>query len=337
MEWDFGEVQGGMYIISTKSFPYDVAGILQGFDIVATNQMSSDLPEGVQFSIDTSSDRGMLRGTLPRIPTTYHVVYGFVDTNKCTVAVLYVSINVAGGGQQTGTPTTPSGPELSVVVTDVAVEQLCDYDYSHAVTVYYETTGGTEPVSIEGIYWTYPDGSTFVNHGGLTSGWLRTPLDFPNGGQVTVRVVAQDSAGRTASDTGVAYLNPCTSSTVTPRPSTQLCLHVSAVTAAQQMATTYMPQYSEIPVEMTVNGKLKYTTQYDLCGESGSQFFIQTPRDFWTQQEVHLYFQGWQRYDEQNQQWVPLSNDQRVTQNPNIRVTLKNGGSLRAVYQQQGY
>jgi len=272
---------------------------------------------------------------------TYHVVYGFVDTNKCTVAVLHVSINVAGGGEQPGT-TTPSGPELSVVVTNVSVEQLCGDKYSHAVTVYYDTSGGTAPVSIEGIYWTYPNGSTSRTTGiSMASGWLRSQISYPNGGQITVRVQAQDGAGHTASDTGTAYLPPCgevgTPPTVTPQPGEQPCVHVSAVVASGQMQTTthYLPQYTEIPVKMAVNGHLQRTTPYDLCGSAGTQFTIQTQADFWTQQKAHLIFLGWQRYDEQNKQWIPLSSDQKVTQNPNLRITLQNGGSLRAVYQQR--
>jgi len=102
-----------------------------------------------------------------------------------------------------------------------------------------------------------------------------------------------------------------------------------------QTTTHYLPQYTEIPVKMAVNGHLQRTTPYDLCGSAGTQFTIQTQADFWTQQEAHLIFLGWQRYDEQNEQWVPLSSNQQVTQNPILRITLQNGGSLRAVYQQR--
>jgi len=165
---------------------------------------------------------------------------------------------------------------------------------------------------------------------------VRTKVNFPDGGQVTVRVQARDGAGHTASDTGSAYLQPCYA---LGTPVNKVCVSVSAVVSSGQVATTtaYMgTQYTEVPVEMTVNGKVKYTTPYNLCGESGTQFLIQTPRDFWTEQEAHLYFIGWQRYDEQRRAWVPISDNPKITQNPFIRITLKNGGSLRAVYQQRG-
>jgi hypothetical protein len=72
-----------------------------------------------------------------------------------------------------------------------------------------------------------------------------------------------------------------------------------------------------------------------MCEPYGTQVSIQAPADFWTQQQQHLYFQGWQRYNEQTQQWAVLSENPSVNQNPNITLTLQNGGSLRAVYEEE--
>jgi hypothetical protein len=333
MEWNFGEVKGGIYTISTRSFPYEVSSTLDEFDIVGVNQMSSDLPSGVEMSINAYSKQATLKGALPTHQATYHVVYGFVDEYKCTVAILHAFLNVAGE-QDTG-PTTPSVPDLAVLITDVSVEQMCESKYSHAVTVYYETTGGINPVSIEGIYWTLPDGTTRKVTGiSMASGWFRTQLSYPNGGEVSVRVEAEDAAGHTASDTGSAYLSPCYGTT-TPPSSREVCFDVSAVVAAQQMATHYLPSYTEISVSMLINRKIKYVTPFDMCEPYGTQVSIQAPADFWTQQQQHLYFQGWQRYNEQTQQWAVLSENPSVNQNPNITLTLQNGGSLRAVYEEE--
>jgi len=336
MTWKFGEFQGGMFLTSTKSLPYEISSTLDELNIVGAFQESSELPDGVSFSLNLDNRSGTLRGSFPGNPATYRIFYRMIDANKCAAATLIVVISVGGGGQTT-TPTTPTTPELSVVVTNVAVEQLCGDNYSHAVTVYYETHGGTPPVSIQGIQWTLPDGSSRVTTGiSMTSGWVRMPVEYPSGGQVSVKVIARDGAGHTASDTGGAYLQPCEA--IGTPPVEQPCVHVSAVLSGGIPTTTaYMrPQVTEIPVEMVVNGKLKYITPYDLCGEPGTRFFIQAPRDFWTQQEAHLYFVGWERYDQEQQKWVPLSDNPKITQNPNIAVNLKNGGSLRAVYQQRG-
>ncbi len=346
MEWNFGEIRGGMYSISTRSFPYEVSGILQGFDIVGANQMSSDLPAGVQFSIDTNTDKGTLQGTLPTSARTYHVVYGFVDVNKCTVAILHIYINVAGGGEQPGT-TTPTYPEPAC---GAAIARQWDFGDVKGGTSHFLTArqipadiqyqiNSTGAVAAELVSSNLPGQAEFDlnldSHIGTLSGYIPAQA-------TTYQVVfaLYDQAECEVLHLTVLF-NVGRSTEVTPQPSTQVCVHVSAVVASggqgyhSTMATPMYPvQYTETSVKMAVNGRLQRTTPYDLCGSAGTQFTIQTKADFWTQQEAHLIFQGWQRWDEQTEQWVPLSNDQRVTQNPTIRITLENGGSLRAVYQQ---
>jgi len=345
MEWNFGEVRGGMYMISTKSFPYEVSGILQGFDIVGANQMSSDLPAGVQFSIDTNTDKGTLQGTLPTNSMTYHVVYGFVDTNKCTVAILHVFINVAGGGEVPGT-TTPTQPEPAC---GRAIPRQWDFGEVKGGTFHFLTArqiptsiqyqiSSAGAIAAELLSSNLPGQAEFNldldSHIGTLSGFIPAQaatyqLVFALYDQAECEVIHLTVLLNVEGST------PGVPPTVTPQPGGQLCVHVSAVVASSQMRTTtaYLPQYNEIPVEMVVNGNLRRTTAFDLCGAAGTQFTIQAQADFWTQQEAHLIFMGWQRFNEQTQQWVPLSDDQKVTQNPNITITLQNGGLLRAVYQ----
>jgi len=346
MEWDFGEIRGGMYSISTRSFPYEVSGILQGFDIVGVSQMSSDLPGGVQFSVDPNTDKGTLQGTLPTSAMTYHVVYGFVDVNKCTVAILHIYINVAGGGEQPGT-TTPTYPEPAC---GAAIARQWDFGEVKGGTIHFLTArqipadiqyqiNSAGAIAAELVSSNLPGQAEFDlnldSHIGTLSGYIPAQattyqLVFALYDQAECEVLRLTVLLNVGGSTEV------TPPTVTPQPGGQLCVHVSAVVASSQMRTTtaYFPQYTEIPVKMAVNGHLQRTTPYDLCGSAGTQFTIQTQADFWTQQEAHLIFVGWQRLNEQTNQWEPLSNDQRVTQNPTLRITLQNGGSLRAVYQQ---
>jgi hypothetical protein len=156
------------------------------------------------------------------------------------------------------------------------------------------------------------------------------PVEYPSGGQVSVKVIARDGAGHTASDTGGAYLQPCEA--IGTPPVEQPCVHVSAVLSGGIPTTTayMMPQVTEISVKMAVNGSIRKVTPFDLCGSPGTSFTIQTQADFWTEQEAHLIFIGWQRYDEQKQTWTTFS------KNATIMVRLQTGGSLRAVYQQRG-
>jgi len=297
----------------------------------------------VQFSIDTNTDKGTLQGTLPTYAMTYHVVYGFVDTNKCTVAVLHVFINVAGGGEVPGTKTpTQPGPACGT-----AIARQWDFGDVKGGTIHFLTArqipadiqyqiNSAGAITAELVSSNLPGQAEFNldldNHIGSLSGYIpaqvtKYQLVFALYDQAECDVIHL-----------TVLLNVGGSVEVTPPPTqTSICVHVTAVVASSQMRTTtaYLPQFTEIAVKMAVNGNLQRTTPYDLCGSAGTQFMIQTQADFWTQQEAHLIFQGWQKLNEQTQQWEPLSSDQRVTQNPIFTLILQNGGSLRAVYQQQ--
>ncbi len=339
LEWDFGEVRGGMRIISTKSFPYEVGGILQGFDIVSANQMSSDLPGGVTFSIDTNTDKGTLQGTLPTSPTTYHVVYGFVDANNCNVVVLHISIEVSGGGQEQ--PGQACGR---------AIASQWNYGDVKGGTIHFLTArqiptnlqyqiNSAGVVAANVVSSTLPEKAQFNldlnNHIGTLTGYIPAQsatyqVVFALSDQSECEVIRLTVLLTVKGETGG---NP-------PSSQTSVCAHVTAVVASStqgysSMATpTLTMQYTEIAVKMAVNGHLQRTTPYDLCGSAGTQFTIQAQADFWTQKEEHFIFKGWQTYNEQTKQWVPFSNDQRIVQNPILRIILQNGGSLRGVYQQ---
>ncbi|MCK4581151.1 MAG: hypothetical protein KAU10_07355, partial [Dehalococcoidia bacterium] len=326
MVWEFGKMRGGFYTLSTKSMPSDITSTLRGLDIVVANQVSSELPEGVTFSLDLTRYTGMLRGTLPTVPRDYHILYYFIDSRKCIVATLHVVVSVAGGE----VPTTPTA-ELDVIITNVAVEAVCESNYSHWVTIFWEITGGTPPLFIDGVWLTLPDATTRMISGiPSTSGQTRTQVNYPDGGSLAVRIQVRDAVGTTAWDTYTSYLPPCYGMT-TPELET-VCVDVSAVVIVPRYSTTTTYQTSEemeAHIQMLVDGEEYETpTPFSICRSPGSQVMLQAPRSFFTPQRQQFAFSHWEKYEDE--EWI------LVSELPLLQITLQYGGMARAVYRPVG-
>jgi hypothetical protein len=95
------------------------------------------------------------------------------------------------------------------------------------------------------------------------------------------------------------------------------------------------PQFytDPISVQMTIDGKTRRTTDFDLCGSSGTTYALTTPEEFWTQDKQRLEFWKWQQFNEQEQVWEDLLVLRLFgTPSNELTVRLDVGGSLRAVY-----
>jgi hypothetical protein len=327
-----------MSVNQMKSFPYDLTNMVNAMGATYAAMVGSNLPAGLTFDLTLGAQRGVLSGQVPERPGTYQASYALYDSNQCLVIEL--SVYVVVGQSSEPQPEQACGKPISLQWDFGEVKGgTFHFLTAHQIptSIQYQITSAGA-IAAELLSSNLPGQAEFNldldSHIGSLSGFIPAQaaayqLVFALYDQAECEVIHLTVL------LNVEGSEPYNPPTVTPQPGGQVCLHVIAVVASSQMRTTtaYLPQYNEIPVEMVVNGNLRRTTAFDLCGTARTQFTIQAQADFWTQQEAHLIFMGWQRYNEQTQQWVPLSDDQKVTENPNIRITLQNGGSLRAVYQ----
>jgi hypothetical protein len=80
--------------------------------------------------------------------------------------------------------------------------------FSHELTLTWEAIGGQAPVTVR-AYITYPDKSSENGELKQFSGSREIPVSFPGGGNVEIRVTAEDSAKGTASAQSTVSLRPC--------------------------------------------------------------------------------------------------------------------------------
>ncbi len=267
LRWDFGEVATGTHLFTTASIPADILSRVKAAGITRVTQISSNLPSGTSLSLDLAQGLGVLSGNLPTAGASYTVVFGLFDGRGCEMFRLTVTLRAAAARV----------PELTVQIVKTAVEKVCEKDYSHAITVWWQASGGTAPVYVGPVFLIYPDGTTQAVVGTFpASGSIVLKANLSGGGTVTVRVQANDSAGRTKTAEAKVTLETCLQigiiGPIVIRP-TQYTLEVYA---RRSIAAT--PGYEELKVPVQVVGETATrTTPFNLTLNAGTQVTLKFP------------------------------------------------------------
>jgi hypothetical protein len=243
LKWDFGEVATGLHVLTARSIPSADLSKFRSAGITKVTTISSNLPAGAALNLDLGSGLGVLTGNLPTAGASYEVLFGLHDARNCELFRYSASLR---------TPAAARVPDLTVQITRVAVEKVCEKDYSHLVTVYWQASGGTAPIHIGPVSLIYPDGRTqAVIDGFPASGSVGFRATLSGGGKVTVRVQANDAAGRTKTAEQTADLEACLPTIIGPiiRPIT----YTLEVYARRQVNVT--PGYEELKVPVRVTGE----------------------------------------------------------------------------------
>ncbi len=243
LKWDFGEVATGLHLLTSKAIPSGDLSRFRSAGITKVTTISSNLPTGAQLALDLAGGVGILTGTLPTAGASYDVLFGLYDGRNCELFRYSVTLRTA----------TARVPDLTVQITRVAVEKVCDKDYSHLVTVYWQASGGTSPIHIGPVSLVYPDGRTqAIIDGFPASGSVGLRAALSGGGKVTVRVQANDAAGRTKTAEATVELEACLPTIIGPiiiRPIT----YTLEVYARRQVSVT--PGYEELKVPVRAIGE----------------------------------------------------------------------------------
>lgn len=70
------------------------------------------------------------------------MVFGLYDARNCEIYRFTVTLRTA---QARAAP-------LTVEIVRVAVDRACEKDYSHALTVYWQASGGTSPIAVGPLF-----------------------------------------------------------------------------------------------------------------------------------------------------------------------------------------
>jgi hypothetical protein len=242
LRWDFGEVSVGTQVFTAKAIPSDILSKIRSAGIVKIAKISSNLPSGAELNLDLGQGIGVLTGNLPTSGASYEVLFGLYDNRNCEIYRLSVTLHTAQA----------RGPELSVQIVKISVEKVCDKDYSHALTVYWQASGGVAPISVGPLSVVYPDGRTQAVVGTFpASGSATLRVNLSSGGKVKVRVQANDSAGHTKTAEQEQSLDACVQiiGPIIVRP----IAYTLEVFARRPTGTT--PGYEELKVPVRISGE----------------------------------------------------------------------------------
>jgi hypothetical protein len=232
----------GTQVFTAKAIPSDILSKIRAAGIVKIAKISSNLPSGAELNLDLGQGIGVLTGNLPTGGASYEVLFGLYDNRNCEIYRLSVTLHTAQARV----------PELSVQIVKISVEKVCDKDYSHALTVYWQASGGVAPISVGPLSVVYPDGRTQAVVGTFpASGSATLRVNLSSGGKVTVRVQANDSAGHTKTAEQEQSLDACVQiiGPIIVRP----IAYTLEVFARRPTGTT--PGYEELKVPVRISGE----------------------------------------------------------------------------------
>jgi hypothetical protein len=270
LSWDFGEVKGGtLHLATVRQMPTELYSQIMAAGVQEAELLSSGLPTGVQFKLNLANGTGLLQGYMPPQPATYEVVYALYDSQGCEAIRLTVQISVGGGGAQ--------AQPLQVAIR-TAVDKVCGDEYSHAVTVYWQASGGTQPLVVGPIGIRYPDGhvESRIDHF-PASGSMTFQVDLQEGGTVVAFVQVQDSQGRTRTAQQEVELEPCVTIGIIPPIRVYPINKVNLEIRAHHIIYV-TPGYEdiEIPVRVTGEEEVRYTP-FTVQRDYGSEVLIRVP------------------------------------------------------------
>lgn len=266
LKWDFGEVPTGQHLLTTKAIPAGDLSRFRSAGITRITRISSNLPTGAELNLDLNQGLGILTGNLPTAGANYEVLFGLFDARNCELFRYSVSLRTAAAARV---------PDLTVQIR-VAVEKVCDKEYSHLVTVYWQASGGTSPLFVGPISLVYPNGTTQALVGTFpASGSVGIRASLSGGGSVTVRVQANDSAGRTQTAEQKVDLEPCVQ-IVIPGPIVRPLGYTLEVYARRQVSVT--PGYEELRVPVRITGETEdRVTPFSSMFSAGSPVTLRFP------------------------------------------------------------
>lgn len=245
LKWDFGEVNTGLHLLTTKAIPSTDLSRFQSSGVARVTTISSNLPSGAALNLDLTNGVGILTGTLPTAGANYEVLFGLFDARNCELFRYSVSLR---------TPVATRVPDLAVQIVRVAVEKVCEKDYSHLVTVYWQASGGTAPIYVGPVSLVYPNGTTQALMGSFpASGSAGVRASLSSGGKVTVRVQANDAAGRTKTAEQSVDLEACVQIGIIGPIIVRPLGYTLEVYARRQVMVT--PGYEELKVPVRVSGE----------------------------------------------------------------------------------
>jgi hypothetical protein len=268
LKWDFGEVATGLHLLTSKAIPSADLTRFRSAGITRVTTISSNLPSGAALNLDLNQGLAILTGILPTAGANYDVLFGLFDGRNCEMFRYSVSLRTAAAARV---------PDLTVQIVRVAVEKVCDKEYSHLVTVYWQASGGTSPVHVSPVSLVYPNGTTQAVVGSFpASGSAGIRANLSGGGTVTVRVQANDAAGRTKTAEQRVDLEACVQIGIIGPIIVRPLGYTLEVYARRQVMLT--PGYEELKVPVRVTGETSdRVTPFSGTFSAGSQVTIRFP------------------------------------------------------------
>jgi len=269
LRWDFGEVKGGtLHFFTQRQMPPELLSQIRSAGAQQAELVSSGLPQGVEFNLNLANGVGVLQGYMPPQAATYEVIYALYDSRDCEVVRLTVQLRV--GGRET------QAQPLQVAIR-TAVDKVCGDKYSHAVTVYWQASGGTQPLVVGPIGIRYPDGhvESRIDHF-PASGSMTFQVDLREGGTMVAFVQVQDARGRTRTAQQEVQLEPCITIGILP-PIRVYPLQVQLEVRAHHIIYV-TPGYEDMEIPVWVSGEeeARYTP-FTVKRDSGTQVTIRVP------------------------------------------------------------
>ena len=326
MRWDFGEVKGGtLHFFTQRRMPSELLSQIRAAGAREAKLLSSGLPQGVEFNLNLASGVGVLQGYMPPQPATYEVIYALYDSQDCEVVRLTVQLRVGSGETQ--------AQPLQVAIR-TAVDKVCGDKYSHAVTVYWQASGGTQPLAVGPIGIRYPDGhvESRIDHF-PASGSMTFQVDLREGGTVVAFVQVQDAQGRTRTAQQEVKLEACTTIGILPPirvyPINKVNLEIQA---HHIIAVTPGYEDIEIPVRLSGEEEARYTP-FTVKRDYGSEVVLRVPARSDVAGPYGVSFEGFQVWigDADRPVEYPGSYD-RKTNTYLLRLTLNADTRVIAIY-----
>ncbi|MFN3347309.1 MAG: hypothetical protein ACK42E_05855, partial [Candidatus Bipolaricaulaceae bacterium] len=153
--------------------------------------------------------------------------------------------------------------------------KVCEKDYSHALTVAWQASGGTAPIVMGPLFLVYPDGRTVAFSGTFpASGSATLRASLSGGGKVKVRVQANDAAGQTKTAEQEVTLEPCVQiGIIGPVLVLSYTLEVYA-----RRTTSPTPGYEELRVPVRITGETTdRVTPFSVSFKAGTQVTLRFP------------------------------------------------------------
>jgi len=202
--WDLGAFEAGKSVSKQASFPSDLRALASSLGVVWKGKLiHSDIPAGMTLDLQDDQKKVTLSGRVPSAPGWHEKVFLYYDANDCEVLELNVGFTIVSRDEV---------PELSVRIVRAEVKRVCSEFYSHEVTVSWQASGGTAPLSVGPITLKDPEGRILSPRESGPFGASDSAtfwVDTPDGGTATVYVPVRDGQGRTDTAARQVQLAPC--------------------------------------------------------------------------------------------------------------------------------